>query len=421
VKGILKKLGPNILLLGIVSFIADLSSDMLMPVLPAFLAQLTGGVATGTVVGLIGGLGDSVASLLKILSGYWSDKIGRRRPWIIGGYGLSAGAKLLFPAAWSWWHLLVLRPVERLGKGLRTAPRDAMISEFAPDGDRGLAYGFHRAMDSAGAVLGSLVALALVVGVGVKDPKVILLVAAIVAFAAIVPLIFVREPEGKGVETKTLVIEVRSLPRRMKLFLVAAALFHMGFFTYLIFIIDAMKRLAGFTGKGPADWFTEPRYMAAGIGLYALYNIVYTALSMPAGHVSDRMGRKPVLVMSYFAFALTNLAFIVGALGSYGLTVAALVAGFVIYGLTQAGYDAVERAFASDLARAGRAGTALGTYHALVAATALPSGLMAGALWTWRPVAAFVYGGALAALAAVLLAVLVPGRPGADETAEGYA
>ncbi|MFC1683753.1 MFS transporter, partial [Candidatus Zixiibacteriota bacterium] len=275
---ITNKLPKNILLLGLVSFLADTSTHMIKPILPMFIAALGGG---GLAVGVIGGLTESIASLLKVFSGYWSDRIKRRKPFLFMGYLTSAIVKLLFPLATVWQHILVLMPMERVGKGLRGAPRDALIAASAKREVRGRGFGLHRAMDTAGAVLGSLLAFALVFAL-TTSLRTVLFIAALVAFSSVLPLLAVKERRSEG---QSLIIQrpsLRNLPGPYYRFLAAATVFSLGNFTYMFLILRAgLSPHAGLNAALP-------------LLLYALINVVYAALSLPSGILSDRIGRKKV-------------------------------------------------------------------------------------------------------------------------------
>ena len=381
-KGFLSGLGINIALLGMASFITDVSSDMIQPILPLFIIALGG---AGLAVGLIGGLGDSIAGVLKILSGYISDKTGRRKPFVVAGYGSSSVSKLFFPTSSAWAHMLALRPIERIGKGLRTAPRDAIIADSAAQEIRGKAFGLHRALDSAGAILGSSLALALYWFLGWDFPS-ILLVAALIAFVALVPLVFVREVPRDPKPT-TLSISLRALPGHLRFFVLVATLFALGNFTYMFFILKGWDVLPSDT----ADIVI--------ILLYIWFNIVYTAFSTPSGMLSDKIGRKAVLLLGYLLFGVTCVVIILPS------SLELLIIVFTLYGLVNALIEGTQRALASDLVESKLRGTALGTFHTAVSLATLPAGIFAGLLWEYvDPVATFVYGASLALISVVLLA-----------------
>jgi MFS family permease len=378
-------LGVNVFLLGLVSLLTDLSSEMVLPILPMYITALGG---TAFAVGLIGGLGDSVASALKVFSGYWSDKFGARKPFVFWGYGLSAVAKLSLAFSTVWQHALISRSAERVGKGLREAPRDAIIADSAEPQVRGKAFGLHRAMDTTGAIGGSLMAFVLFWYFDLAF-EVIILACAAIAFVALVPFFRITEVRREPQE-RTLGISFRALPKRLKWFIFIATVFALGNFTYMFFVLRAQDAFGGTVSDKSA--------IAIAILLYALYNAVYALLSMPAGILSDRIGRGKVLTLGYVLFGLTCLGF------AFLDSTAAFVVLFIFYGLVSALVVGVERAFACDLAPEAVRGTALGTLHTCIGLVALPAGLIAGALWehigSW---ATFTCGGALGLAAAVLM------------------
>ncbi len=376
-----EKISRNILLLGLVSFLADVSSEMIMPLLPLFIASLGG---AGIAIGLIGGIGDSIASILKVVSGHWSDRLGKRKVFVSLGYGLSAGAKILFPLATAWGHLLFLKPLERVGKGLRTAPRDAIIADYTTERDRGKGFGLHRAMDTSGAVIGSGLAFMLFwfLGLGFRE---IFAIAAGMAFIALVPLHFVKEKRARKSET-SLKIGIGELQPDLKRFIIVATIFSLGNFSYMFFILKTQSIFAGRMA------------LAMPILLYTLYNIVYALLSVPSGILSDRIGRKNVILIGYLAFAATCLGF---ALFN-SLTMFVLL--FVLYGVSSALIDGTQRALVSDLSPGKLRGTSLGTFHAMTGIAVLPANIIAGLLWEWTtPETMFVFGGLMAIAAALLL------------------
>ena len=307
------------------------------------------------------------------------------------GYFTSAAAKLLFPLSSVWQHLLVLMPAERVGKGIRGAPRDALIAASVHETVRGRGFGFHRAMDSAGAIVGSLAAYILVIGADFPVRS-ILLVGAVVAFAAAAPILAVREKQPREERTEPSRPHLRGLPRPFYLFLIVATVFSLGNFSYMFLILKAREVLGPENSLGPA------------ILLYVLINIAYAGLALPAGVLSDRIGRRKVLLMGYGLFALTCLGL---ALASGW---AELLFLFALYGGFRALTDGTQRALVADLVPAKVRGTALGAFHTAVGLAALPASLAAGALWRLSPRWTFLYGAALGLMAVILLTSL--GRPG---------
>ena len=378
----------NVLLLGFVSFLNDISSEIIQPILPLFIAQLGGG---SMAVGLIGGVSDGLPSILKVFSGCWSDRLGKRKPLVVAGYALSALGKLFLPFASVWQHIFLLKTLERSGKGVRSAPRDAMISESTDEGHRGRSFGLHRSMDSAGAVIGSL--LAYLLWQGGYSYSSILMLAGILSVAALIPFYRVKESfRAPDCSTSSIRLSLSSLSPELKRFLFVACLFALGNFSYMFFILRAQVHFSGSMA------------VAAPLLLYLLFNLVYALLAMPVGIWSDRVGRRRVLVLGYSLFALTAIGF--AAVSSLW----GLIALFAMYGLVYALVDGSERAYVSDLCPAEFRGSSLGIYYGAVGVASIISSLVAGALGSrWGAEASFLYGAAAAALAAVGLLVMMNG------------
>ncbi|MDD5768844.1 MAG: MFS transporter, partial [Methanothrix sp.] len=368
----------NIYLLGLVSLLNDASSEIIQPILPLFIASLGAG---GVAVGLIGGLSDGLPSLLKVVSGCWSDRMGRRKPLVAAGYGISAAGKLFLAIAASWQQVLVLKTLERSGKGVRSAPRDAIIAESASREGRGRGFGIHRALDSLGAVIGSV--LAYLLWQGGMDFRTIFVVAGIVAFVALLPLIPVREKSRSPV--CTIRPDLSEISPDLRQFIAISSLFALANFSYMFFILRA------------TDFFSGGMAVGAPLLLYVLFNLVYTIFSIPSGSWSDRVGRKKVLTLGYSLFALVSLGF---ALVS---STPVLVLLFSLYGLVFAIVDGAERAFVSDLCRAEIRGTGVGVYYSAVGVSAIVSGVGAGFLWQYlNPQATFLFDASAAFMAAIL-------------------
>jgi MFS family permease len=387
----MQKIKRNIVLLGLVSFINDTASDMILPILPLFISDIGG---TGLAIGLISGLGESVASLLKMFSGYWSDRIKKRKPFVFFGYFIASIAKFLFAFAKTWPHVLILKVAERFGKGLRTAPRDALIAASTEKKDRGKGFGFHRAMDSGGAVLGSILAFILFWYLGFNF-RTIFLAAGILSFFSLVPLIFVKEKKQEGIERKeekkeamNLKIGLKNLPLSLKLFIIIATLFALGNFSYMFFVLRSQL------------FFQEKFAIGVPIFLYILYNISYTLFAYPAGILSDKIGRRYVLIAGYALFGFVCLGFI------FSTSLLLFVILFILFGLNYALVNATERAFVSDLSKEKFRGTALGTFHMAISLAALPSGLIAGFLWDINPKCTFIYGTSISLVVMVLFFIL---------------
>ena len=384
-KNFFKGLTTNIFILGLVSLLTDLSSQMVFPLIPLFLTTTLG--AGAYAVGIVEGAAETTASLLKVISGYWSDKIKKRKPFVLLGYSLSSVTKPLFALAYTWPFVLFIRVVERIGKGLRTAPRDAIVAESCEKNVRGKAYGLQRAMDGIGSISGAVLAFLLLPSLGYRN---IFLLAFIPAIIAVFVILFVKEKKMPGKEARkiSLKISFRELPSNLKLFIAASSVFALGHFGYAFLLLRAKN-------IGLTDDMT--------ILMYVLFYVVYTLFIIPSGILSDKIGRKPVLAMGYLIFAITSLGLI------YTSDLYGILLFFVIYGIFYAMVDGVQRAFVVDLAPKHLKATALGTFHTAVGLVALPGGYIAGMLWDKiSPEATFVYG-FLLAMVSLILFIFVKG------------
>ncbi len=371
VKPFFNGLVRNILIVSFVSLFTDLSSQMVFPVVPLFLLSLG---ASAWVVGLVEGAAETTASLLKVFSGYWSDRIRRRKPFVFAGYGLSTITKPMFALAYTWPFVLFIRVLERVGKGVRDAPRDAIIAESVSVTIRGKAYGFQRALDGIGSFSGALLAVFLLPVFGYRD---LFLIAFFPGIVAVLLVLFIQEKRTQETRTAMMPLKVnlRRLPRNLQLFIVVSTVFALGNFGYAFLILKAKN-------IGFADNIT--------LLLYVLFYIVYTLFTIPAGMLSDRIGRKPVLVSGYILFAVTTIALL------FTSELVSLVVVFILYGIFFGMIDGVQRAFVVDLAPADLKGTALGTFYTATGLIALPGGFIAGVLWTAiSPQATFLFAFAL--------------------------
>ncbi|MHC1573979.1 MAG: MFS transporter, partial [Candidatus Syntropharchaeales archaeon] len=276
----MKGITRNILILGLVSLFTDLSSQMVFPLIPLFLTTVLG--AGAFAVGFVEGAAETTASLLKVVSGYWSDKVKVRKPFILVGYSLSTITKPLFAFAGIWQSVLLIRVIERIGKGLRTAPRDALVAESSGESTRGVAYGFHRSMDGAGSVLGAVIAfLLLFYGWRYQDIFLLAFIPGIIS-VSIILLIKERaripsEPESDKAET-SIKVSFGKLDWNLRLLIIASSIFALGHFGYAFFLLRAKN-----IGLGDET----------AILLYVLFYIIYTLASIPSGMLSDKQGRKP--------------------------------------------------------------------------------------------------------------------------------
>lgn len=387
-------LPATVVALGLVSFFTDLSSEMIYPLLPVFLATTLG--AGMLSLGLIEGVAEATASLLKVVSGLWSDRARRRKPLVLAGYTLSGSVRPLIGLATAWPHVLLLRFSDRVGKGLRTSPRDALIADVTPPTLRGRAYGLHRAMDHAGAVAGPLVAAGLLT-LALLPLRQVFLWAAVPALLVVLILIFgVRESATSTPSERSPSApragSLRALGQDYRRLLLALLVFTLGNSTDAFLLLRLSH--VGITPHGVAL-------------LWSLHHLVKVVATYLGGRLCDRVGRRRMVLAGWLVYGGVYLAFALLA-GRTGLIAAFLVYG-VYFGLT----EPAEKAWVADLAPAGLRGTAFGTYHAALGLAALPASLLLGLLWQAQGAPlAFGAGAALAVVAALLL-LRVRDRPGA--------
>ncbi len=396
--GWFRGLTPNVVRLGLVSFFVDVSSEMLYPVIPVFLSVVLG--AGPVVIGVIEGLAGATASVLKTLSGWWSDKSGRRRIFIFSGYGLSAVSKPFFALAAGWPMVLVARVAERFGKGLRTSARDALLADSVDEEFRGKAFGWHRAMDTLGAVVGPIIAIAFLglVGTGQGKLRLIFLVSFIPAAVGTLLVLAVREKRSMP-KPRAPSIGWSSLPRSFRRYLIAWGVFMLANSSDMFLVLRA-KEVFGSAAGAEASLHGEAGTVEA-IWAYVLYNLVYTAASPVLGHLSDKIDRKKVLIGGLVVFALVYVGF---GLAEGGLLIWVL---FAVYGLFTAATEGVGKALAVDLVGKDIRASALGLLGTVEGLAAIVASVVAGVLYqgvgAW---AAFVYGAAGAAAGALLLSQL---------------
>jgi MFS family permease len=371
----------NIFIMGLVSLFTDLSSQMVFPLIPLFLTTVLGCGAYA--VGIVEGAAETTASLLKVASGYWSDKVKKRKPFVLFGYSMSTITKPLFALANIWAFVLFVRVIERIGKGIRTAPRDALIAESCDESVRGKAYGFHRAADGIGSTLGAVLALLLLPMWGYRN---IFLFALVPGIISVFIIFFIQEknaPAKQETKEVSVKLSLKELPVNLRFFITVSSLFALGHFGYAFLLLRAKN-------IGLAD--------NTAILLYVVFYIVYSICVIPLGIVSDKVGRKAVLMVGYVLFGITSLGLLVIS-SLYGILLF-----FFIYGICYAMIDGAQRAFVVDLAPQHLKGTALGVFHTAIGLVALPGGYIAGLLWDKvSPEATFGYGLILAIISAVSL------------------
>ena len=379
----------NVFVLGLVSFAADVSSEMLYPVLPIFLTTTLG--TPVALVGVIEGVAEGTANVSKVPAGWVSDRMPERRPLVATGYGLAALGKLLLALSFAWPQALGARFCDRLGKGTRTAPRDALLADSSTPEQRGRVFGFHRAMDTTGAVLGPLIGLAMVAAIGQDNLRPIFLVAVIPAVLSVVLVSLAREHKRRVVHVprERTHVDLSGAPRGYWLLIGVSLLFAFGNSSDIFLLLRAKD-----LGLG----------LNAVILVYVLYNVAYALLAFPAGILADIIRPRWVLVGGYIVFGLVYLGF---ALDSGSALVWLL---FPAYGIPLAMTEGVGKALVSNLVPAERRGTFLGLHATAIGLTAVVASVLAGLLWDHvGPAAPFALGAATGLAAALLLALIPAG------------
>ena len=388
-------LNSNVFFLGLVSLLTDASSEMIFTLVPLFLRNVLG--AATTIVGLVGGISESADALFRIFSGWISDKLRKRKFLATLGYSISTIAKPFMYLASSWSVVLAVRFGDRVGKGIRTSPRDALVADSVAAGERGKGFGLHRGMDTAGAVLGLIIVAIIVYYVqggglelGLETYRWLVLAGVIPAVLAVIVLLaFVREKKHDAGSSRytDLSKPTAGFDRRFKLFLAVMAVFTLG---------------------NSSDFFVILRAQDLGAPLIqlvlmlALLSVAYAAVAMPAGVLSDRLGRRRVIILGWFIYVLVYLGFAVSA------SIWQVWLLFAGYGLYYGIVEGVVRAFVADLVPEAKRGIAYGLYHGMVGLTLLPASLLAGWLWAAvNPAAPFYFGAELAFLAMLGMVGLV--------------
>jgi MFS family permease len=384
-------LNPNVFFLGIVSLLTDVSTEMIFTLVPLFLANVLG--AATTIVGLVGGLSESTDAIFRIFSGWLSDRVKRRKPLAVWGYSISTVAKPFMYLALTWGAVLAIKFGDRVGKGIRTSPRDALLADSVAAKERGRGFGLHRAMDTTGAVLGLALAAIIIylaqgggLALSLKTYQWLVLVGIVPAVLAVVVLLFFvrerRESSSGGVPSKLPQVGLTAgFAPRFKLFLVVMVVFTLGNSSDFFVILRAQN-------LGSSVVYV--------VLMLVLFNITYAVTSLPAGILSDRLGRRRVIALGWAIYAVVYLGF---ALASELWQVWLL---FACYGVYYGMVEGVARAFVADLVPEERRGTAYGLYHGVVGLTLLPASLIAG--WLWQaisPAAPFFFGAGLAFVAMV--------------------
>ncbi len=396
-----KKLPKTVVGLGFVSLFTDISSEAIFPLLPAFLAQLG---ASNTFIGLIEGASELVASVLKYLSGLVADRFARLKPLVLVGYGISTIVRPLVALAAAPWHVLAVRVGDRVGKGVRTSPRDALIAGVTDPSIRARAFGFHRAMDHTGAAVGTILGAGLLWLMGVDGDaaadggklRTVFLLAAVPGVFAMVALALTREPPRPAPITPA-PAGSRALPPPLKRALVPMALFAFANATDVFILVKAAR-----LGAPP---ITAPL-------LWLALHFVTAGTATAGGRLADRHGKRNALALGWAVYAVTWSA--VG----FAQTTLSLFVLTAVYGASHGLVEGSEKALVAELAAGSGRGKAFGAYNMVIGFTALAASTIFGVVWDWfGSVAAFAGSGAFALLAAAVLLFVVPGRSFRDPPA----
>jgi MFS family permease len=388
------RLHPNVFFLGVVSLLTDVSSEMIFTLVPLFLVNVLGSATT--IVGVVGGISESADAILRIGSGWLSDRIGKRKLLAVFGYGISTLAKpFMYPAA-NWGAVLAVRLGDRIGKGVRSSSRDALIADSVTASERGRGFGLHRAMDTAGAVIGLILAAVIVYLVqgGANDLTreayrwlvIIGIIPAVVAVFILIFFVHERRRRQKVIGNQPS-SSTASLGTQFKIYLAILAIFTLGNSSDFFVVLRAQNIEAP---------------LVQVVMMLVLHNAAYALVSLPMGSLSDRIGRKRVIIIGWSIYALVYLGFaLVTSVWQIWLL-------FAAYGLYYGTVEGVTRAFVADLIPAEKRGTAYGLYHGVVGLTLLPASILAGWLWdTVNPAAPFYLGAGLAFVAMLALLTFI--------------
>ena len=427
-----------VIMLGVVSLLTDAASEMIYPLIPAYVAALGSGAI---ILGMIEGIAETTASMLKLFSGYISDKSGKRKIFVLIGYSISSVIRPLTGIVSSAWQIIVIRMFDRVGKGIRTAPRDALIASSVDENIRGKAFGFHRAMDHTGAVIGPLLAIialvVLITGFKVADSVTALrwtfFLALIPGILAVITIIFfVKELIPENGKSSVFNFTLKNFDRNFKTYLIVMILFTLGNSSdaFLLFRVEeAIQKSGAFAGFIHS---IEPLHkMISGFGteenqdmiinilflplIWAFFHVIKVMFSTPLGTLSDKIGRKIVINVGWAIYAFVYLSFALMIFLSSDLQIIATFILFMIYALYYAFTEGTEKAFVADLVLEDHRGTAFGLFNFSIGLGALPASIIFGFLYSYFDkiipgfggTIAFGFGSIMAIISMILLSVLI--------------
>ena len=378
--------GRNVFVAGLVSFFMDVSSEMIYPLVPLFLANVLG--VNKSLIGLIEGIAESTASLLKVFSGWFSDRIGNRKWLMVAGYGISTLSRPIIASATGWYHVMGSRFMDRFGKGVRTAPRDAIIAESSESAFLGRAFSFHRSLDTMGAVVGPALAF-LFLGIFSNNYRTVFWLSMIPGAVAVLLIIFFIAEKKKvsAAHSERPKLTLKHFDWKFKFFVLIATLFAIGNSSDVFLILRAQQ-------------IGIPTIMIPMI--YLLFNLIYSLSAIPAGIAADRFGRKRVILLGFILFAILYYGFAIAK------DTTAIWALFAFYGLFMGLTEGIQKAFLATIIPSDFKATAFGVYNTAVGLAMFPASLIGGWLWDHvSPAATFYFGAITAALSAVLFVIYI--------------
>jgi MFS family permease len=425
-------------MLGLVSLFTDTATEMIYPLVPVYIAALGSGAI---LLGIIEGIAETTSSMLKLLTGIWSDRTGKRKLFVLIGYSISSVIRPLTGLVTSGWEIIIVRMFDRVGKGIRTAPRDALIASSVDENMRGRAYGFERAMDHIGAVLGPLLAimtlLILFIGVGMKDSLLALrwtfILAIIPGFLAVLTLIlFVHEASSKSAGGSSVLVSLKSFDKNFRNYLFVMVLFTLGNSSdaFLLFRVEEAIHKSGAV-VNLVNSISPLKSMVSNFGdeaarskvinilflplVWAFFHVIKAAFSTPLGALSDKIGRKKVINAGWGIYAFVYISFALLVFLTSSLQIVATFVLFAIYALFYAFTEGTEKAFVADLVSTEKRGTAFGLFNFSIGLGALPASIIFGFLYSYFDklipgyggTVAFGFGGTIAIIAMVLLAIKI--------------
>lgn len=429
-----KKLPIAVIVLGLVSFLTDAATEMLYPLIPVFVSYLGSGAI---VLGVIEGVAETTASMLKLIVGIMSDKIKKRKFFVLLGYSISSIARPFTAVVTAGWHVVIVRMIDRIGKGIRSSPRDALIASATDPSIRGKAYGFHRAMDHSGAVVGPLLAIfTLIILTSYFDITEPLSLLRWVFACSIIPGIlavimikyFVKEAQSPPQVSKTFKLSLKQFDRNFIIYLLILILFSLGNSSdaFLLFRVEESVSKSGL-GLMIIDSFGPLRDLISKFGtteqqskivgililplIWSYFHIIKAVFSTPFGALSDRIGRKIVIVIGWGIYALIYICFAFIDMLSVNLQLPAIFILFGIYALFYAFTEGAEKAFVADMVSENLRGSAFGMYNFSIGLAALPASLIFGVIYSFTGATyAFMFGAGLAFVSMILLSVFVKGK-----------